>query len=129
MKNILGIDWGRAKVGLAWSAGMLAEPLEVIRFSEKQVLFSKLKEIAKDMDIQKIVIGISEGQSATETKEFGKEIEEALQIPVLYFDETLSSRDAQMYSQQAHIKRSKRKKMEDAYAASIMLQQYIDFVL
>jgi putative holliday junction resolvase len=129
MGNILGIDWGRAKVGLAWSAGKLSEPLEVIRFNDREVLFNKLREIVKDMEIKKIVVGISEGRSAIETREFGKAIEEALQMPVTFFDETLSSRDAQMYSQAAGIKRSKRKKLEDAYAASLMLQMYVDLNL
>jgi putative holliday junction resolvase len=129
MGNILGIDWGRAKVGLAWSAGKLSEPLEVIRFNDREVLFNKLREIVKDMEIKKIVVGISEGRSAIETREFGKAIEEALQMPVTFFDETLSSRDARMYSQAAGIKRSKRKKLEDAYAASLMLQMYVDLNL
>lgn len=126
MANILGIDWGKAKVGLAWSAGVIAEPLEVIRYKDQQVLFTKIREIASDMQIKKIIVGISENQSAAETKIFGKALEEFVGIEVGYFDETLSSRDAYMMSIESNVKKSKRKKMEDAYAASIMLQRYVD---
>lgn len=126
MTNILGIDWGKSKVGLAWSAGIISEPLEVIRYSNQTSLIEKIKQIVVDMEIKKIVIGISEGVSADLTKQFGSALGSALDLPIIYFDETLSSRDAQMYSIQANIKRKKRKTLEDAYAASLMLQHYLD---
>lgn len=112
--RILGIDYGRKKIGLAISEGGLAEPWKVIRPDE-------IEKILKDEKFEKIVVGISEGEMAEESKEFAET------IGAETFDETLTSRDAQKLSMEAGIKRKKRKIMEDAYAASIILQNYIDF--
>ena len=46
--------------------------------------------------------------------------------PVETFDETLSTHDARRVSIEEGMKRKKRKGMEDAYAATIMLQGYLD---
>ena len=67
-------------------------------------------------------MGISEGEMGEESKKFAKNFNAEV------FDETLSSHDAQEMSIASHMGRKKRKEMEDAFAASIMLQSYIDHV-
>lgn len=124
--KVLGVDYGRSKVGLAIGEGSLAEPLKVIRYKDSKALDGEIKKIVEKEGFEKVVVGISEGKMAEETKEFVKRLEEKLEIPVETFDETLTSQDAQALSIEAGVKRSKRKKMEDAYAASIMLQNYLD---
>ncbi len=124
--KILGIDYGRRKMGLAISEGSFAEPLKVLRYEEAEVLSDKLRIIIKELNIEKIVIGVSEGKTAKETKEFAKKLQEALLVPVEFQDETLTTHEAQELSIKAGIKRKKRKLMEDAYAASLILQNYLD---
>lgn len=124
--NLLGIDYGRAKVGIAISSGSLAEPLKTIRYSDTDRLFNQIGEILKLQNIDSVVIGLSEGKMLIETKNFGKALQEQLKVKVEYFDETLTSSDAQKLAQAAGIKRKKRKSMEDAYAAALMLQGYLD---
>lgn len=128
--NILAIDWGERKIGLALAispatAG-LAEPLEVIRYEHTSTLCKKLAEIIDKHKIEKIIVGVSEGVSGIAAKNFAKALDQQFEIPVETFDETLSSRDAQRLSIESGQKRKKRKEMEDAFAACIMLQNYLD---
>ena len=73
--------------------------------------------------IEKVVVGISEGEMAVESKKFSNIFKADT------FDETLSSHDAQQMSIQGGMGRKKRKEMEDAFAASIMLQNYLDSIV
>ena len=118
--KILGIDYGRKKIGLALGVGSLAEPMKVIRYSDTKILEGQIKKIVEEENIEKIVVGISEGEMGEESKRF------AQSIGAETFDETLTSKEAQRLSIEAGISRKKRKGMEDAYAASIMLQSYLD---
>jgi len=123
--RILGIDYGRKKMGLAISEGVLAQPYDVIKFDSIPQAIKKILDIVKKEDLEKVVIGISEGKMEDEEREFGRMLGRYIKQPVDYFDETLTTHDAQTYSLQAGIKRSKRKAMEDAYAAALILQNYL----
>jgi len=124
--SILGIDFGLAKVGLALADANLAEPFDVIRYKEELDMFTKLEEVVQKKDIQKIVVGFSEGKSGAQAKGFAKRLKVYLNIPVEVFDETLTTIEAQRLSREAGIKRKKRKSLEDAYAATLILQNYLD---
>lgn len=126
--NILGIDYGRKKVGLAISNGSLAEPLRVIKYSDLNNLKENLKIIISEEKIEKIIVGISEGEMAKESKLFSLNLSKTLDIPVETYDETLSTHDAQKLSIQSGMSRKKRHEMEDAFAATVVLQSYIDYV-
>lgn len=126
--RILGIDYGRRKIGLAIADGPLAEPLKMFRYSNFKDLIKKIRTEIEGKQIEKIVIGISEGEMAKETKHFALAISQLFSdIKVETSDETLTTQDAQVLSKEAGIKRKKRHEMEDAYAATIMLQKYLDF--
>lgn len=118
--NILGIDYGRSKIGLAISYGKISEPLMVIRYKNVNDAVSKIRDVVLKEKIDEIVVGVSEGQMGIESKRFAK------LFKAKTFDETLTSKDAIAYSIQSGIGPVKRKKMEDAFAACIMLQNYID---
>ena len=124
--KILGIDYGRRKMGFSIADGLMSEPLEVIRYSDSGVLVEKINKIVAENSIEKIVIGISEGKMGQESKHFSKSLGEIVKLPVETFDETLSTQDAQRMSIEAGIGPKKRHQMEDAYAATIMLQNYLD---
>lgn len=125
--KILGIDYGRKKIGLALGAGTLAEPFKVIHVSSFDEATKKVMEVIKVEKVEKVVIGISEGAMAEETREFLSAISNQLSaIKFETFDETLTSQDAQKLAIEAGVSRKKRHGMEDAYAAAIMLQNYLD---
>lgn len=118
--NILGVDYGRSKIGFAVSEGKLAEPYKVIKVKDFVDAVEKVLKIIKLLGVTKTVVGITEGEMGEEQIRFAKV------LGAETFDETLSTQDAQIYSIAAGLKRKKRKEMEDAFAASIMLQNYLD---
>lgn len=122
----LGIDYGKSKIGLAIADGPLAEPLKVIKVKDLEDAVHKLLQILQVEHINKVVIGLSEGKMAEETKRFASIISHRSSIKMEMFDETLTSQDAQTLSIQAGINRKKRREMEDAYAAAIILQNWLD---
>lgn len=123
--RLLGIDFGRAKVGLAISEGVLAEPFSVLRYEDEKALFEKIKALVDQERIDKVVVGVSEGKSAEEARTFGQNLK-GLGIEITFFDETLSTVSAQELSREGGMKRKKRKALEDAFAASVMLQSFLD---
>jgi len=125
--KILGIDYGRSKIGLAIADGSLAEPMSVIRYSDTRMLEDKLMKVIEDNSIEKVVVGISEGEMGEESETFASKLRSSLIVPVEIFDETLSTQDARRMSREAGIGPKKRREMEDAYAAAIMIQNYLDF--
>lgn len=126
--KILGIDYGRAKIGIAVGVNGFSEPLKVVRVENFADAVSKVKKLIETENPEKVVVGMSEGEMGEESKKFASLLTvHGSQITVDLFDETLSSQDAQRMSREAGIGRKKRHQMEDAYAASIMLQNYLDF--
>ena len=124
--KILGVDYGRKKIGLAMAEGPLAEPFLVLRGENPEELGKKIGQIVEKEAIDKIVVGISEGEMAKETKAFGESLRGELNIPLEFYDETLTSKDAIRLSVEAGVKRQKRKSFEDAFAATLMLQSYLE---
>jgi len=121
--TILGIDWGEAKIGVAISAGKLAEPLAVFT---PDSLMSQILKLVNDNSAEKIIVGISENESEEKAREFGKKLKEIVSIPVEFVDETLSTYEAQYLAVEAGVPQKKRKEMEDAFAATLILQRYLD---
>ena len=118
--KILGIDYGRKKIGLAVSEGILAEPWKVIKVNNFEEAVIKVLQVLQVLQVNKVIVGVSENKMAEESKKFAK------RIGAETFDETLSTHEAQRVSIEAGVSRKKRHEMEDAYAASIMLQNYLD---
>ena len=123
--RLLGIDFGRAKIGLAVSEGFLAEPYSVIRYEDEKEVLEKIKVLVDKEKIDKVIVGVSEGKSAEEATSFGEKLRE-LGLEIIFFDETLSTVSAQELSREAGMKRKKRKALEDAFAASVMLQSFLE---
>ncbi len=120
--RILAIDYGKRKIGLALATSSIAEPYKVIRYESEEEVLEKIEEIVKAEKIEKVIMGISEGEMAEETKSFAKK----LNVSVVFQDETLTTQQAQELSIKAGIKRKKRKSLEDAYSAALILQAYLD---
>lgn len=124
--KILGIDYGRSKIGIALSEERLAFPLVVLRVSSLTETIKKIIKIANEENVDKIVVGISEQNMLREQRKFVQELGKVAGGKVLSWDETLSTKEAQRLSRQAHLPRKKRKELEDAFAAAVMLQSYLD---
>lgn len=126
MPKILSIDFGLNKVGVAVSFGSLAVPLCTLRYKNAQELIEKIKTLADKEGATEIVIGTSEGNMAQRSLEFADMLASRLGFVVHSVDETLSTVDAIQKSIEAGHGPKKRKKMEDAYAAALILEYYLD---
>jgi putative Holliday junction resolvase len=123
MKNFLGIDYGRKKIGVALATSPLAEPFGVY---ETAGAFNKIGGLIKQYEISAFVVGESEGDMAIEARSFGEKLAHEFSLPVYFVDETLTTQDVQRKSIESGMSRKKRKKREDAFAAALILQSYLD---
>ncbi len=122
----LGIDYGTKRVGLATSpdGGTLAFPLRVIPFSS--TLVDDITAICRVEKVGTIVIGHSlnfQNQPNPLMKRitpFAEELKVATGLPIIFMNEALSSREA------THLQGDNA--MNDASAATIVLQSYLDSV-
>lgn len=122
---ILGIDVGLAKTGVARAEGSFAEPLTVIHEKNVSRLVSTIQKLAAKEEAEKVVIGIPEGTLVTFVNEIGDKLMN-LGVNVEFHDETLTTRDAQTVAIDARMPQQKRRGFEDAIAAAVMLQSYLD---
>lgn len=121
---ILGIDYGTKNIGLAIATGPLAEPLTNLKVTSR--VYERLRKICLKLEVEKIVLGISESESARRSRKFAKELEEKLNIPIVFQDETLTTQRAIKLLAKARAKKTKRKGPKHKFAASLILQEYLD---
>ena len=124
--KILGIDFGLNNFGLAISEGVLAEPLEQIKVSFPQQAINKLISVCQENQVQKIVIGLPEGRLMEKVKKFGEQLKQAVNTPVVFQDETLTSKKAIEKMIEAQKPLKKRQKEEHVFSACLILQSYLD---
>lgn len=117
--KLLGIDYGLKRIGLAISAGELAEPLGQVGD------IGSVARIAGDHAVEKIVIGLPDPRNP-KIKLFGQRLNELTGIPVQYFDETFSTRQARAKMIAAGTSPRDRRSAIDQNAAAVILQSYLD---
>lgn len=120
----LSVDFGMRRVGLALSEGTLASPLKIIHGQSLDDLVAKVLEVIKIEQIDKIIIGKPEGFIGRMVEVFA-ELFRKKGYEVDITDETLSTQDAVKAMIEQGVGREQRK-LPDAEAASIILQNYLD---
>lgn len=118
----LGVDFGLKRIGLARSEGTIASPWKVIEGSSFYNLLQQLQKEASLFD--KIVVGLPEGKMGKLAKRLVKLLR-ASGFEVAEADETLSSQIAVSQMIELNVPRKKRL-VNDAYSAAIILQDYLD---
>ena len=137
--RVLGLDYGEKYVGVAVSdpLGFTAQPLETIQRKEENKLrrtYARIEELTKEYGVEKIVVGLpknmddSEGESACKCRDFAANVSRRTGIEVILWDERLSSVSAARVLSEAGIKREDFKMSIDKMAASVFLQNYLDFL-
>ena len=132
--RIIGMDYGSKTLGISLSDEtlLIANPIETIRYNNKEELFEKINKYFTDYEISKIVLGNPlnlDGSVSTrceETMIFKKELEDKYNIEVILEDERLTSVIANNMLIVNNERRNNRKKVVDKLAASIILQSYLD---
>lgn len=134
MSRILGIDYGMSKTGIA-----ISDPLKIIS-RDYEVIFRKSDEekvqriavICKKEDVEKIIIGLplnmdgTEGFQSEHVKAFAKRLS-FLNRPIVFIDERMSTKIAEEIMREMKYSSDDILKRSDAKAASVILQDYLDY--
>lgn len=135
--RIMGLDFGSKTVGVAISDSLLltAQGKEIIRRKEENKLrqtLARIEELIVEYEVGEIVLGLPKHMNATEgvraelTYEFKDKLERRTGLPVVLWDERLTTVAADRLMMEAGIRRENRKEYVDKIAASIILQSYLD---
>lgn len=134
--RIAGIDFGDVRIGLALSdtGRFLASPLKALlaKRNFKETAAAILVELTPFLPIEKIVLGLplllngKESPSSLKVRELKKSLEELTPIPILLWDERLTTDQVERTLKEANMNRKKRSQYIDAMAAGLILQSYLD---
>lgn len=128
----LALDLGDRRIGVALSdaTGTLARPLEVFQRRSRAADFAHVAALVQQHEVGAVVIGLpfnmngTEGQRAAWTRDYGAALGQAIERPVTFWDERLTTVEAEELLQ-AQGRRSEKRSV-DAIAAAIILQGYLD---
>ena len=132
MKRILALDYGDKKIGVALSdpTQVIAKPLKIIYNSPKVI--DELIKIINEFNIEKIVVGLpitlknKKSIQTEKTIKFIEMIRKDLEIPIIEYDERLTSQIATQSLILQGVKTGYNKTEIDKTAAAIFLQNYLD---
>ena len=135
-KTILCLDLGKKRIGLAISDinQKIASPYDVIKEKKFSEILIILKNLIKKFGIGSIIIGDpinmdgSLGPKSQSSRSFISNISKDIDIPILLWDERLSTIAAEKSLIEADISRKKRGEVIDKIAANIILQSFLDFL-
>jgi putative holliday junction resolvase len=131
--RLLGIDYGDRRIGVAISdeLGITARGLDVITVKGREQTLKAVEDFILRFGVDKIVIGYpirldgTEGVQCAKVDRFAGILAERFCIPVVKWDESLSTKEAEEIMIEAGIKRKKKRQMVDKLAAAIILQDYL----
>ena len=135
--RILGLDYGSKTVGVAVSDPLkfTAQTVETIVRKEENKLrrtLARIEELVEEYEVESIVLGLpknmnnSLGDRAEKTMEFKSMVERRTGLPVVLWDERLSTVAAERTLMESGVRREHRKEFVDQIAASFILQGYLD---
>ena len=131
---IMSVDYGDKRTGIAIcdKLEMLASPVCVIAEWNQDSLAKKIIDIANEKKAEQIVVGLpknmdgSMGFRSEACQALGALLKSLTEIPVVYWDERLTTVSAHRILSENNVRGKKRKNVVDAVAADIILQDYID---
>ena len=132
--RILGLDVGTKRIGIAVSdeLGWTAQGVKILYRRNGESDLRELRDIVTQYGVEKIVVGLpknmdgSLGPQAEMVLGFVEELRGILGVPVVTWDERLSTVEATKMFIRADISRKKRKRKVDMVAAVLILQTYLD---
>ena len=139
MERIIGLDFGSKTTGVAVSDpfGWTAQGVEIIRRKEENKLrktLARIEELVKEYGATRIVLGLpknmnnSLGDRAEKSLAFKEMLERRTGLPVVMWDERLTTVAADRTMMEAGIRREHRKEYVDEIAAVFILQNYLDYL-
>lgn len=134
--RILGIDFGERHIGLAVSDKLLLTAQALKRYCTKNKEEDRkfFKELASKYEIGEIVIGLplrmngSQGSRVEKTKKFARWLEKTLHLPIIFWDERLTTQQALRILSQQKIKNKRKKILKDQISAILILSSYLESI-
>jgi len=132
--SALGLDVGSKRIGVAGcdGTGLIASGLTTIERTSFDRDVVQLRELVEQRQVQVLVVGVpysmdgTLGFQARKVQKFAARLAEALQLPVEYVDERLTSFEAEELLKAEKRSPSRNKALIDRKAAAIILQQWLD---
>ncbi len=133
----MGLDYGSKTVGVAISdpLGITAQGIETIERKDENKLrqtLARIEALANEYEVEKIVLGFPKhmnntiGDRAEKSLELKAKLERRIGIPVIMWDERLTTVEAERTLIESNVRREDRKKYVDKIAAVFILQGYLD---
>lgn len=130
----LGLDLGEERIGVALSddARAVATPLEVIQARDRSLADSRIAELVAEWDVEIVVVGMPygldghEGPAAKRVRAIMKRLGATLRVPLVTYDERLTTVEAHRVLDEQQIPGRNRREMVDMVAAQVILQGWID---
>ncbi len=135
--RVMGLDFGSKTVGVAVSDALLltAQGVEIIRRKDENKLrqtLARIEELIVEYGVEELVLGLPKHMNGTEgvraelAEEFREKLERRTGLPVIMWDERLTTVAADKTMMEAGIRREHRKEYVDMIAAVFILQGYLD---
>jgi putative holliday junction resolvase len=132
--RILGLDYGGRRIGVAVcdELGMTAQGIGTIVRKNRDADFAAIADFVERFGVERIVVGYplrldgSEQIQCEKVNGFIKRLEARFPLPVVRWDETLSTKEAEELLRERGVRPEKRKALVDRVAASLILQRYLD---
>ncbi|HEY9744039.1 MAG TPA: Holliday junction resolvase RuvX [Coleofasciculaceae cyanobacterium] len=132
--SALGLDVGSKRIGVAGcdGTGLIATGLTTIERTSFDRDVAQLRELVEQRQVHVLVVGLpyaldgTLGSQARTVKKFALRLAAALQLPVEYVDERLTSFEAEEQLKAENRSPSRNKGLIDRKAAAIILQQWLD---
>lgn len=136
--RIMGLDYGSKTVGVALSDALMltAQPYETIVRKDENKLrqtLARIETIVKEMDVERIVLGLpvnmndTVGDRAEKTMEFQLMVERRTGLKVVLWDERLTTIEADEILSESGVPRENRKAYIDQIAAVLILREYMEY--
>ncbi|MBI5343268.1 MAG: Holliday junction resolvase RuvX [Deltaproteobacteria bacterium] len=132
--RVLALDFGSRRIGVAVSdpLGITAQQLSAIRREGDRKDIEAIASLAVAYGVETVVIGLpmhsdgSEGTQAAKARAFGEKVRVRLGVPVVPWDERMTTAQAERHLIEAGVRREKRKEVRDSLAAALLLQSALD---
>lgn len=134
--RVMALDYGESGVGVAISdeLQLIARPLTTIRREKQRYaqVLERIRELVVENEIVTLVVGLplnmdgSRGAAVERVESFVSDLRRSVSIPILTVDERLTSREADRILREMGVGLRERRERSDEYAASVILQDYID---
>ena len=132
--SALGLDLGHRRIGVAGCdrTGLIAAGLTTIHRTSFEQDIQHLRQIIEARQVTVLVIGLPYsmngeiGTQAKRTQKLARRISAAVNLPIEYMDERLTSVEAESMLQANRITPSRNRELIDRAAACIILQQWLD---